>query len=65
MKTGQLKEINIVNGRPVVVRVIDYVYDELEKTGEYDLMVQGIENQRWNDLLAESKRLNDQWNGRA
>ena len=65
MKTAQLKELKIVNGSPVVVRVIDYVYDELAKTGEYDLMVQGIENQRWNDLLAESKRLNDQWNGRA
>ena len=65
MKTAQLKELKIVNGSPVVVRVIDYVYDELAKTGEYDLMVQGIENQRWDDLLAESKRLNDQWNGRA
>ena len=65
MKTAQLKELKIVNGSPVVVRVIDYVYDELAKTGDYDLMVQGIENQRWNDLLAESKRLNDQWNGRA
>lgn len=65
MKTAQLKELKIVNGSPVVVRVIDYVYDELAKTGEYDLMVQGIENQRWNDLLAESKRLDDQWNGRA
>lgn len=65
MKTAQLREINIVNGRPVVVRVIDYVYDKLAETGEYDLMVQGIENQRWNDLLAESKRLDDQWNGRA
>lgn len=65
MKTAQLKELKIVNGSPVVVRVIDYVYNELAKTGEYDLMVQGIENQRWHDLLAESKRLNDQWNGRA
>lgn len=65
MKTAQLKELKIVNGSPVVVRVIDYVYNELAKTGEYDLMVQGIENQRWNDLLIESKRLNDQWNGRA
>lgn len=65
MKTAQLKELKIVNGSPVVVRVIDYVYDDLAKTGEYDLMIQGIENQRWNDLLAESKRLNDQWNGRA
>lgn len=65
MKTAQLKELKIVNGSLVVVRVIDYVYDDLAKTGEYDLMVQGIENQRWHDLLAESKRLNDQWNGRA
>ena len=47
------------------MKIVDYVYDELAKTGEYDLMVQGIENQRWDDLLAESKRLNDQWNGRA
>lgn len=64
MKTGQLKELQIVNGRPVVVRITDYLYDELASTGEYDLMIQGSDNQRWNDLLAESKRLNDQFNGR-
>lgn len=65
MKIAELRHIDIVNGKPTVVKIVDYVYDELAKTGEYDLMVQGIENQRWNDLLAESKRLNDQWNGRA
>lgn len=65
MKTAELRHIDIVNGKPTVVKIVDYVYDELAETGEYHLMVQGIENQRWTDLLAESKRLNDQWNGRA
>lgn len=65
MKIAELRHIDIVNGKPTVVKIVDYVYDKLAETGEYDLMIQGIENQRWNDLLAESKRLDDQWNGRA
>ena len=60
MKNAQIKILDFSTGKPVVVRIIDYVYDELAKTGEYDLMIQGSQ-----DLLAESKRLNDQFNGRA
>lgn len=59
MKIGQLKELKIVDGHPVVIKITDYIYDELAKTSEYDLMIQGNK-----DLLAESKRLNDLWNGR-
>ena len=59
MKIGQLKELKIVDGHPVVIKITDYIYDELAKTGDYDLMIQGSQ-----DLLSESKRLNDQWNNR-
>ena len=59
MKIGQSKELKIVDGHPVVIKITDYIYNELAKTGEYDLMIQGNK-----DLLAESKRLNDLWNGR-
>ena len=60
MKNAQIKILDFSTGKPVVVRIIDYVYNELAKTGQYDLMIQGSQ-----DLLAESKRLNDQFNGRA
>lgn len=59
MKKGTMKEIEIVNGKPVVVRIIDYLYDELASWPDHKLVADGRA-----ELLAESKRLNDQFNGR-
>ena len=51
---AQLKHIEIVNGSPVVVRIVDYIANELDKTGEYKMIYDPHQ-----DLLQESKRLND------
>ena len=50
---AQLKHIEIVNGSPVVVRIVDYIANELNSEGEYNMILQD------QALLAESKRLND------
>ena len=50
---AQLKHIKIVNGAPVVVRIVDYIAKELNSEGEYNMILQD------QALLAESKRLND------
>ena len=52
-------EIKIINGKPVrksayVVRIVDYVYNQLAETGKYDMIIND------QSLLAESKRLNDE-----
>ena len=51
--------IEIINGKPVrksahVVRIVDYVYNQLAETGEYNMIIND------QSLLAESKRLNDE-----
>ena len=51
--------IEIINGKPVrksthVVRIVDYVYNQLAETGAYDMIIND------QSLLAESKRLNDE-----
>lgn len=50
---AQLKHIEIVNGSPVVVHIVDYIAKELNSEGEYDMILHD------QALLAESKRLND------
>lgn len=52
-------QIEIINGKPVrksdhVVRIVDYVYNQLAETGEYNMIIND------QSLLAESKRLNDE-----
>lgn len=52
-------KIEIINGKPVrksdhVVRIVDYVYNQLAETGEYDMIIND------QSLRAESKRLNDE-----
>ena len=59
MKRGQMKFLEIVDGHPVVVRIVDYLYNELAKDPDNKLIKDGTA-----DLLAESKRLNDSFNGR-
>lgn len=49
----QLKHIDIVNGKPTVVRIVDYIEQVLNGEGEYNMILQDQE------LLQESKRLND------
>lgn len=59
MKTAQVKELAIVSGHPVVVRIVDVIYNELASWPEHKLIADGQQ-----DLLQESKRLNAQFNGR-
>lgn len=62
MKTGKVKELAIVNGSPVVVRIVDVIYDELASWPEHKL----VKEIDWHqEMLQESKRLNDQFSGRA
>ena len=53
----QIKELAIIDGRPVVVRVIEW--ESSNVTPEFKTLYDPHA-----DLLAESKRLNDQFNGR-
>lgn len=59
MKKAQIGILDFSTGKPVVVRLIDYIYDELAKEPEHKLIADGTA-----ELLAESKRLNDSFNGR-
>lgn len=52
-------KIEIVNGKPVrksahVIRIVDYVYNQLVETSAYDMIIND------QSLMAESKRLNDE-----
>jgi hypothetical protein len=60
MKKSQIGIVEIVSGRPVIVRIVDVIYDELATWPDHKLIADGSA-----DLLAESKRLNDQFNGRV
>ena len=50
---AQLKHTEIVNGKPTVIRIVDYIEQVLNSEGEYNMILQDQE------LLQESKRLND------
>jgi hypothetical protein len=54
MKTVSVGIVEIVDNKPVIVRIVDYIANELNSNGDYDMII--------NDqtLLAESKRLNDE-----
>lgn len=51
---AQIKMLDFSTGKPVVVRIIDYIEKELNSEGEYNMILQD------QALLAESKRLNDE-----
>ena len=54
MKTVSVGIVEIVDNKPVIVRIVDYIANELNSTGDYDVIIND------QNLLAESKRLNDE-----